>query len=97
MTEVSEETKAIGLAVYDLARECLAIDGPPKRGEYGWEQYRHCTRKQLYEEKPEVAGWMSAYRCRFCSGYHVTSKQRTGRQKLNGATFAANVSCETEA
>jgi hypothetical protein len=80
--DARSEVKAMGLYGYEAAREIAAINGPPKRGESGWERYQACTRKERHHDRPEVmTGWMYAYRCRFCEGWHLTSKPRTGRQK----------------
>lgn len=81
MVERSPEVRAMGLYAYEAARETVAIHGAPKRGESGWEQYRHCTRKVRYHDQPVVAVGLHAYRCNYCEGFHITGKPRTGRRK----------------
>lgn len=79
----SAEIKAIGEYIYVVERGRLAIEGIPQRGATGWERYRSCTRKIRYHEPPEtMPGWTRAYRCNFCEGYHLTSKQKTGWQQI---------------
>lgn len=57
--------------------EFYAVKGTPE-----WEEHRHCLRKVRYAEEPEVkTGWLRVYRCKFCKGFHLTSKPRTGRNK----------------
>lgn len=57
----------------------------PNRGDPDWEEYRHCTRKRRFQDEPTSAdylpGWMRHYRCKFCEGWHLTSKPRTGKHK----------------
>lgn len=54
----------------------------PKRSDPDWEEHRACKRKIRYPEPPtDRAAWLRPYRCRFCDGWHVTSKPRTGRDK----------------
>jgi hypothetical protein len=77
-----DEVKAMGLYAYEVARERLALEGPPSPDDSGWVRYRHCTRKVRHHEQPEVLpGWTYAYRCNYCEGYHITGKPRTGRHK----------------
>jgi hypothetical protein len=60
----------------------MPMEVTPKRGDPGWEQYRACTRKARYAEAPTGhAGWFRSYRCKFCDGWHLTSKPRTGSLK----------------
>jgi hypothetical protein len=52
------------------------------RGTHEWEEHRHCKRKMRFDEPPtDRPGWMRVYRCKFCQGFHLTSKPRTGRNK----------------
>jgi hypothetical protein len=56
-----------------------------KRGDPDWEEYRGCQRKRRFASEPTSAdyipGYMRPYRCKFCEGWHLTSKPRTGSQK----------------
>lgn len=53
------------------------------RSDPEWEEYRACKRKTRFETRPShYAGWLRDYRCRFCGGWHLTSRPRSGRQKL---------------
>lgn len=84
---ISAEVKAMGEYAYEVERERVANEGAPQRGESGWERYRHCTRKIRHHEPPQtMLGWTFSYRCNWCEGYHVTSKPRTGKQKLGMAS-----------
>lgn len=51
-----------------------------------WERWQTCTRKKRFPEEPKfgedyTTGWMRHYRCRFCEGWHLTSKPRSGARK----------------
>lgn len=57
--------------------EFYAVKGSPE-----WEEHRHCKRKTRFAEPPTgQPGWLRIYRCKFCGGFHLTSKPRTGRRK----------------
>lgn len=93
MSDFAEEVKSEGLSFYEAERARITIEGAPNRGDAGWFQYRFCTRKVRYEEDPPVInGWIRAYRCNFCEGYHYTSQPRTGQKKeVDKARDAAKI------
>ena len=49
--------------------------------ERSWEQYRGCHSKFRDVERPPDTPTMRHYRCRFCGGWHGTSKKTYGRNK----------------
>lgn len=54
-----------------------------KKGDTGWEEFRHCKRKARYVDRPHHGVALRSYRCRFCEGWHLTHKPRSGRQRLD--------------
>lgn len=49
---------------------------PPGRATARWIEWRTCTRKVRFEEKPRTTDRMDAYHCPYCDGWHKTKSKR---------------------
>lgn len=45
-----------------------------QKGQPGWEEWRSCKSKCRYVERPVPSAGLRVYRCKFCEGWHLTSK-----------------------